>query len=158
MIWWKLLTHKYQTILSLSEAERAVLVRAMCLLPIVSMSVQFRGLRFTQALLIRLQPEARSIIDPAESEIWEIVRMVKIAVRYNRPWANCLKQSLVLWFLLRDRGIMSELRIGVQRESDKFSAHAWVEHQGIVLNDTDDVHQRFHAFDRVFEQPVKEKS
>jgi hypothetical protein len=92
-----------------------------------------------------------------ERQIWTTVRMVRIAVGYNSVWTNCLKQSLVLWILLRSQGITSVLRIGVRKESEKFFAHAWVEYAGIVLNDTDDVHQRFQAFDRSFEQPIREK-
>ena len=40
---------------------------------------------------------------------------------------NCLEQSLVLWWLLRRRGIAADLRIGARKDSDRFEAHAWVE-------------------------------
>jgi Transglutaminase-like superfamily len=151
MNWLKLLSRKYHTVLDLSEYERSLLVRSLWLLPIVAVLVQIKGMRFTQQILCRLPAPTKSISGSLDTQIWMTVSMVKIAARYNRPWANCLKQSLVLWTVLRSQGIVSELRIGVQRESDKFAAHAWVEYQGTILNDTDDVHQRFQAFDRSFE-------
>jgi hypothetical protein len=77
--------------------------------------------------------------------------MVKVATRYNLPWANCLKKSLVLWWLLRRQGIEGDLQIGVRHEQDKFEAHAWVEYEGVVLNDTQDVRSRFAMFERPIE-------
>ncbi len=157
MTWWKLLTRKCSTILSLSGNERSLLIRAMYLLPVVAIVLHLKGLRFTQDLLLRLLPPAPSVAEPVESQVWTTVRMVKIAVRYNRLWTNCLKQSLVLWILLRHQGASGEIKIGIQRESDRFAAHAWVEYQGTILNDTEDVHQRFQAFDRTFDRSVEDK-
>jgi hypothetical protein len=159
MNWLKLLKRKYQIILNLSRHERSLLFQALWLLPIVAILVNLKGLRFSQEMLLRLPTRSSSVADAVAEidRVWTTERMVRVAVRYNHLWTNCLKQSLVLWILLRSQGIVSELRIGVQRESNKFSAHAWVEYQGVVLNDTDDVRQRFQAFDRSFEQPVGEK-
>ncbi|PSB55401.1 lasso peptide biosynthesis B2 protein [Chamaesiphon polymorphus] len=162
MTWLKLPIRKCQTLLELSECERSLLLQALGLLPLVAISVRLKGLQFTQGFLLRLPLANRyapSTVANAELErqVWTTVRMVRVAVGYNSRWTNCLKQSLVLWILLRSQGIISVLRIGVRTETDKFSAHAWVEYQGIVLNDTDDVHQRFQAFDRSFEQPIQEK-
>ena len=161
MNWLKLLKRKYDTIVGLSKSERSLLFQALWLLPLVAILVQTKGLRFTRSLLLQLPlPKYSSPnpppLDPVEIQVWTTVRLVRVAIGYNYLWTNCLKQSLVLWILLRSQGIISELRIGIQR-STKFSAHAWVEYQGIVLNDTDDVHQRFQAFDRAFEQPIRKK-
>jgi Transglutaminase-like superfamily len=157
MTWWKLSIRKCSTILRLSGNERSLLIRAMYLLPVVAIVLQIKGLRFTQDLLLRLLPPAPSLTEPTESEIWATVRMVRIAVRYNRLWTNCLKQSLVLWILLRHQGAIADLKIGIERESKQFAAHAWVEYQDTILNDTDDVHQRFQAFDRTFDRSVEDK-
>ena len=157
MTWLKLLSRKYRTLSGLSAAERSLLICAVWLLPLVAIALQVKGLRFTQDLLLLAFRSRRSNSEPNSEQIWTTVRMVKTAAKYYQPWANCLKKSLVLWILLRDRGIISEIRIGVQRESTTFAAHAWVEYQGIVLNDGDDVHQRFQAFERIFEQPIEAK-
>lgn len=60
---------------------------------------------------------------------------------------TCLPQSLALWSLLRHQSIGSDLQIGVQQIEGAFSAHAWVEFEGIVLNDRGDVRERFVALD-----------
>jgi hypothetical protein len=38
--------------------------------------------------------------------------------------------------------------VGVTNSTDGIEAHAWIEFQGIVLNDRPDVHRRFQPFDR----------
>ncbi len=77
-------------------------------------------------------------------------RMVRLATRYQPLFNNCLRQSLVLWWLLHRQGIASNLRIGVQRDQNKFQAHAWLEYNGFPLNEQQDVQQRFATF----KQPI----
>lgn len=48
---------------------------------------------------------------------------------------RCLSQSLVLRLLLNREGISSQLKIGVSHQEGKFDAHAWLEKDGILLND-----------------------
>lgn len=50
--------------------------------------------------------------------------------------AVCLEQSLALFVLLRRRGIPVDLKLGVQ--PFPFTAHAWVEHAGIPVNENPD--------------------
>ena len=59
--------------------------------------------------------------------------------------ANCLKQSLALWWLLRLTGIESALRIGVRKGPVGVEAHAWIECRGPPLNDREDVSIRFSS-------------
>src|SRR2546426_9110501 len=46
---------------------------------------------------------------------------------------KCLTEALVLWSLLRARGLEGELRIGVHKSEREFQAHAWVTFAGIPL-------------------------
>ncbi|WP_212003035.1 lasso peptide biosynthesis B2 protein [Chitinophaga sp. HK235] len=48
---------------------------------------------------------------------------------------RCLSQSLVMRCLLSRKGISSELRIGVHQLNGTFDAHAWLEKDGMLLND-----------------------
>lgn len=60
--------------------------------------------------------------------------------------ANCLDRSLTLWALLRRRGIHAGLQLGARKDQECFDAHAWIELDGVVLNDSDDVRQRYAEF------------
>jgi hypothetical protein len=46
---------------------------------------------------------------------------------------TCLKEALVLVWLLRRAGITTTLRIGVARHAGDLQAHAWLEHDGRAL-------------------------
>ena len=63
----------------------------------------------------------------------------------------CLPRSMTLWWMLGRRAIASELRIGVRKEADIFTAHAWLECQGIVLNDSAEVGTDFTVFAERFD-------
>jgi hypothetical protein len=58
----------------------------------------------------------------------------------------CLQRSAVATCLLRDNGIPAELVIGAQQMP--FRAHAWVEVQGRVVNDTSYTNEMYLVLDR----------
>ncbi len=63
------------------------------------------------------------------------------------PWrAMCLQRSVVTTCLIRSRGIPAELVIGCQKLP--FMAHAWVEVEGEVVNDTPRVKKIHKVLDR----------
>ncbi len=84
----------------------------------------------------------------ARNQVVMTSRMVRLATRYQPLFNNCLRQSLVLWWLLHRQGINSDLRIGVQRHQNHFQAHAWLEYNGFPLNEQQDVQQRFATFNQ----------
>ncbi len=63
--------------------------------------------------------------------------MVRAYSAIRRPFAqgssDCFERSLALGFALRDRRVSAELCVGI--EKFPFLAHAWLERDGIVLND-----------------------
>jgi hypothetical protein len=60
---------------------------------------------------------------------------------------DCLQKSLVTRALLQRVGIEAILRIGVRREISGLAAHAWVEFEGAVVNDSAEVVSQFVPFD-----------
>ena len=152
MAYFRPLVSKADKFVGLSWQERLLLLHSFVLLPFVALSLHLFGMGRTQHVLERLCPQAISRSpEPLWPQVETTARMVAIAAHYSQFWANCLKRSLVLWYLLRRQGIVSELRIGVQQGVEEFQAHAWVEYQNKVLNDTPNVRQLFVMFERPFE-------
>jgi hypothetical protein len=60
---------------------------------------------------------------------------------------RCLARSLVLWSLLREYGVTTELRIGIKPVRTGIEAHAWVEYQGMPLCEADDLIECYTPFD-----------
>jgi hypothetical protein len=134
----------------LSGPERGLLLRALALLPAISIGLRLAGFRRMQKGLTRWLPEGTSGVLPTDptQQAHRIARLVGVAGREGIFRANCLEQSLTLWWLLRRRGFEAELRIGARKRGETFEAHAWVELEGAVLNDEEGVTSEFVRFER----------
>jgi hypothetical protein len=74
-------------------------------------------------------------------------RMVDVAARYGLSGGNCLSRSLVLFRLLRQMGMDADIRLAANLDGENFSAHAWVELDGVIINDRSDVDSSFSRFE-----------
>ncbi len=108
-------------------------------------SLRSFGFRRTVTILGRLATlfAARSL-DGADVARW-VDTIYRVGVR---PYgASCLDRSVFLWFLMRRHGVDGQIRIGVTFDAGKLDGHAWVELDGVVVNDAPDVALRFAVFD-----------
>jgi hypothetical protein len=144
---WKSLQTKLRTLRRLSGADHAALLQAGVLLPLTVLAFRGLGFRRWQATLQRWSP--RSIApDGGTERAYRVAWLVRVAARFVAPRDSCLSQSLVLWWLLRRRGLTSELRIGVRKCDGRLQAHAWVQYRDLALNGRGDPVVPFIPFDR----------
>jgi len=92
---------------------------------------------------------------------WE--RAMRRAVRVLPVTTTCLGRAVALHRLLNRRNVTgSQVCIGVQREAGEFTAHAWVELDGLLLGDSRDAVQKWTPFGRASVAgampPAKERS
>jgi hypothetical protein len=141
---------KWRRFSNLAGFERAIVVEAAAGLAATRLGLRVVGFRRWKAVLSRLAPPPREHdIAPLVGDSVKIVLQAESAAARNlffRP--NCLERSMVLWWLLRSRGIVAELRVGARKREQRFEAHAWVEYCGTVLNEPDETHLDFVPFDR----------
>ena len=128
-----------------SAAEWRAMVEAALLLPATGASLRVGGLRRTWRWLNR--PATAPADAPAD--LIDPVAGAVAAVAYRFPLyrPSCLTRALVLHHLLLRRGIPAELRLGVSTAGGQFAAHAWVEHDGQVLNDSPAVTRQYAPLD-----------
>jgi Transglutaminase-like superfamily len=138
----------------LSWLERRLFIQALLLLPLGALALRLVSFKRLQSHLTRLAPVKKFSEEMTQSARVTNV-LVRAAARHGVYRATCLPQSLTLWWLLRRRGIESDLRFGARKEAGKMEAHAWVELRGIPLNETLDVDRRFRAFERAV-MPTRE--
>jgi hypothetical protein len=138
----------------LNPGARKLFQRATVLLPQIALSLRLRGFRKTREALQRkllLSHPVEQLENDRVAEAVELTcRMVSAGAHYGPLRTTCLVESLALWYLLEKQGISSRLRIGVRKASKKFEAHAWVEYAGTALNQTEERHQHYAAFDSAF--------
>ena len=133
----------------LGRPAQGLFLRAVVVLLLVALSLRWRGFRETQGTLRRFLSKANPGPDAALASKGAAMtaRMVNAADRHGLVHPSCLAKSLTLWWLLGRQGIPSRLRIGIRKEKEKFEAHAWVERDGTALNEPDEPHHHYAAFD-----------
>jgi hypothetical protein len=141
-------TMKWARFRALSRPDRRLVVAAAAVwLPSFWFGLRVLGLR-------RFQARLRCDDSPAghrltREEVIRIATLVNLAARHAPFPATCLTRSMLLDWILRRRGIASRLHIGVRLTQGVLDAHAWVEYEGVPINDDPDVGRRFAAFAEV---------
>ena len=130
---------------SLSLDQWKVLAASLVLVPAVELVLHRKGFNRTSAALAgRSQRPARP---SSPTEVVPVAVAVILVANRRLIGAACLGRSLVLWFLVRRRGIDAELVIGAEApKNGVLPAHAWVEVDGVPVNDVADVRERFGSF------------
>ena len=59
---------------------------------------------------------------------------------------NCLSSSLTFHWLLKRKGISTQLKFGVKKEKELLLAHAWLEHRNIPFSIDPFVHEKYDVF------------
>jgi len=139
------MTRKFSRFWALSRPERRVLLVSILLLPLFWIGLRVRGLARFQAWLNRSPVFARA--SASADELAGIAALVEVAGNHAPGPSSCLTRSLLLGWLLRRRGVRSELRIGVRLVQGDFEAHAWVEHEGKPINAPQGIAIQFVPFD-----------
>jgi hypothetical protein len=123
--------------------------RSVVFLPLVGASLRLRGYKKTQGWLqSKLDRLKAAVLQPEDiaPRLEMTCRMVRAAEHYSPLPSSCLDRSLLLWYLLQSQGIAADLRIGVRKSDERFEAHAWVERDGIALNQIDGLHRHYAPF------------
>ena len=149
---------------SLDPRAQRIFLRAVLLLPLISMSLRLRGFRATQFSLQRFLRSPEQVTDhggPCEAGahqrvVKETARMTEAAVRQVWHGSTCLEKSLASWWLLGRQGVPAVVRIGARMNSAKFEAHAWVECEGLAVNEPEEPHRHYAAFDAEFSSLPRE--
>jgi hypothetical protein len=143
----KSVLRKIQHVRRLSGRERALLGTSLVLLPVTAICLRLAGFQQWQFWLHSWGARKKGgAVDDPEMAAREAAHIVAVAARYSLIGRTCLPQAMVLSFLLQRMGLKGDLRIGVRQEGKELKAHAWIEQQGHILNDSADVHERFAAF------------
>ena len=133
---------------ALESAARGLFLRASVVLPLISISLRWRGFRKTKASLQHfLSVPYGSQNHDAQAQAILTAQLVRTAAHRRIGDPTCLEVSLALWSLLSRQGIASDLRLRIRKDAETFEAHTWVECAGATLNEPEMRHRQFAAFD-----------
>lgn len=119
----------------LPAGDRMRLLLMMAALPLVSFWLQRSGYQRTRRMVDRfsLHPRPRSATGEDLAHARHLAWLANVAGRRGPFEATCLRQSLLVYGLLRRRGLSPELKLGVHVGRTGVDAHAWVELDGHPL-------------------------
>ena len=139
--------------ISLSLPQTWLLVWSAILLMPIHLGLMWLGYERLRAFGERLTPLPEVQLPPANAEDFrrakDIGRVVSIAARRGVFKAGCLRRSMLVWWFLRKRGFRSDICFGVRRNGAQLEAHAWVERDGVVLDDTEEIRARYRVLREV---------
>lgn len=135
--------------------DRRLTLHLLAALPLLAAGLRVLGFRRTYALLGRMSRRRparhgagrRATTGRGYRSPDHTAALVVHVNRHLLPYqSRCLLESLALWYLLRRRGHAAELLLGARTLLGPFEAHAWVELDGVALNDDDNVRDVYQAF------------
>lgn len=129
--------------LPLSEQWR--LLQLGLMLPVVAGFLRMLGvMRCARLMQRRSSGRQTHIAKPLEMQYAQrLAELAAIAGRRGAVRTTCLRQALLVQWLLCRRGLAAELRIGVRKLDSALDAHAWVELDGVALGEPDLAHAKF---------------
>jgi hypothetical protein len=104
-------------------ADYATMAESVTIAVLVELGLKLMSVAEILARLERLQP-ARNRIFSRHS--YPLPRFASAAYRLLPIESTCLRESLVLYALLRRRGATPRFCVGVKRDGLELAAHAWI--------------------------------
>ncbi len=117
-------TTRWHKLRSLSPSEVWFLVEAAAAVVWFDLAFRLFSSKTCLALLGRKQSSQGG---QQKVNLQRMAWLVDVADRYAPGKSSCLRQTAALAWLLRRRGVATNLRIGVARQEGKFTAHSWLE-------------------------------
>ena len=115
-----------------SPHELLSLCQVAVLLPLAEASLRLWSFQTILHALERRCARAQQTLKPlsAPETVTDLARLIELADRHSVFRPSCLRQALVVAWLLSGRGIAPMLHIGVAQAEGRLRAHAWVESNG----------------------------
>jgi hypothetical protein len=128
---------KLGRLFALDRAQRLMVTETLVLSACIFLGFRLFGVPRTQDrlrkwVLIREKNCSRA---DENVEIGKILRAQGMVRRATGLGANCLVRSMTLWAMLMRRGLSPSLRVGFRKRDGRIQGHAWVEHQGVPINE-----------------------
>jgi len=132
---------------ALNWRERGALVLCACGLAGIHLTLALLGYKRTRRAVEALsqRKNRRAATEEELAAARRLAQLAAIAGRHGAVEATCLRQSLLLYGWLRQRGLNPQLQLGIKPADGPFQAHAWVELGETRLLDADAGHQMFRG-------------
>jgi hypothetical protein len=121
---------------ALPPGDRRRLALLAALMPVVDLSLRALGVRRTRRWLDRVagHPIAAAATAARLDDAHRLASLAAFGGRRGLYPNTCLRQALLVQWLLRRQGLPARLRMGALLRDGALDAHAWVELDGVPLS------------------------
>jgi Transglutaminase-like superfamily len=133
--------NKWRRFRKLPAPERGIFLRAPVLLPLTAAALRTIGFRRWILFLAKFAGHKNSSVPVTPESLHSARRYAQVvtaAAKEGIVHGKCFEQSIVLWRPLLRKQMPAELHIGARQSDKGFEAHACVEVQGNIVNDTEE--------------------
>ena len=128
--------NKISKFINLSAKERSGFIKYSISFPFFLLFYLIVGYKRTKRSIdYQIQPRIQKLKNKEDLSVRNLSKIINYSLVNNIFKSTCLEQSLFTYYILGLNGIKCDIKIGVKKNCDKFLAHAWVENQGVVIND-----------------------
>jgi hypothetical protein len=129
-----------QRLAELTAREWLWLLQSLLLLPLAWLCIRLFGWQRTMTRFGRLAGDTPVVAGGSLDAKLAVAaaRIVRVAATFGPSRVSCLPRAVVLWTLLRRHGQAAVVRLGVRKGAAGVDAHAWVEVDGLSLDDPSD--------------------
>ena len=127
-----------------APGSRGLVMRSLWWLLRIDLKLRLRGFSH---LYRSVAEHPRRAIAAADGTVAAVCRALDHACTLYPRQALCLQRAAAAVCLLRNHGVPARLVVGARKHP--FRAHAWVEVDGIVVNDKRGVTSYYHELDRI---------
>jgi hypothetical protein len=117
---------------------RVAQLGAILILRVIDASLRIVGYQRTCRWLLTLSRTPSALPSAGDAQrAYALARTIAGMVAVTR--VNCVREALAVWWVLRWLGIGTRVCIGINPDG----GHAWVEYQGVVLTDSQEIASQF---------------
>lgn len=122
-------------IYKLPFAEKWTLLRALNLA--FFLRIGFKTIGFNKTIkILKLfgnytqEKQAENLI-AGELEVYQ--KLIQLAYKFPAVIFNCLSVCTSYWWIMRKKGIVTQMKFGMLKQDGKLKAHAWLNYNGKTL-------------------------
>lgn len=128
--------NKFSKFLNLTFKDKAKTVIYVLTFHLFIIGFRIFGYKKTRYIVDKIISPINCNVSNSKKFLGNESKIIGYSVGNSLFKSTCLEKSLFTYLIVGMYGIKTELKFGVNNSTEDFSSHAWVEYQGIILNDT----------------------
>ncbi len=140
--------HRLNSAFRLSPADWILFLQAWIWLLLFDIGLRTCRFLDLKSFAARLVPRPTRSPEQTERLLGALMIAINRARRNHLYPMTCLRGALALQKMLAERGVASDLRIGVRKEAGQLNAHAWLEYQGKMIGEAEKITEKFSTLEK----------